>query len=114
MEFRQLLRYYKLSRFYYFNSNSNINDDISFLYLHINIAINHFIPKQRRHKLIYPIWFSKELKILIKQKQIAHLAYKTLNLPESYISFSNFQFNVKISDIVIIMYILITFKTHLK
>lgn len=81
--------------FNYFNSNSNINDDISFLYLHINIAINHFIPKQRRHKLIYPIWFSKELQILIKQKQIAHLAYKTLNLPESYITFSNLRFQFK-------------------
>jgi len=81
--------------FNYFNSNSNINVDISFLYLHINIAINHFIPKQRRHKLIYRIWFGEELKILIKQKQIAHLAYKTLNLPESYITFSNLRFQCK-------------------
>lgn len=81
--------------FNYFNSNSNINYDISFLYSHINTAINNFIPKQRRHKLLYPIWFSKELKILIKQKQIAHLAYKTLNLPDSYNNFSNLRTQCK-------------------
>lgn len=35
------------------NLNYNINDDIDFLYSHINIAIINFIPKIRRHKLNY-------------------------------------------------------------
>lgn len=72
-----------------FNFNTNINYDVEFLHFNINIAINKFVTKLRRHKLFHPIWFSKELKILFKQKQNSHLVFKTLNSPESYLHFSN-------------------------
>jgi hypothetical protein len=52
-----------------FNLNSNINDNLDTFYSHINYAITNFIPKVRSHKLSYPPWFSKELKVLIKENK---------------------------------------------
>ena len=53
----------------FFNSNSNINENLDTFYYHIDYAINNYIPKSRRHKLCFPIWFSNELITKIKEKK---------------------------------------------
>ena len=55
-----------------FNCKFNINDNLDTFYSHIDYAITNFVPKVRRHKLSYPVWLSKELKILIKKKKNMH------------------------------------------
>jgi len=60
-----------------FNTNSNINENIDTFYYHINYPIKNYILKSRRHKLCFPIWFSNELKTLIKEKK-AHFTFKIL------------------------------------
>jgi len=51
-----------------FYSNFNINENLNTFYYHIDYAIKNYILKNRRHKLCIPIWFSNELKTLIKVK----------------------------------------------
>jgi len=88
----------------------NINDNLDTFYFPIDCAINNFIPKNRRHNLSYPYWFSKKLKILIKEKQNAHLILKTLKTPVSYFYFYNIRKKCKTTiDIVIKNYFLIKF-----
>lgn len=93
-----------------FNFNSNINDNLDTFYSYIDYAINHFIPKVRRHKLSYLAWFSKELKILIEEKQNARI-FKILKTPTAYLNiFQIFVTNVTLLDIGIIIYLLIKLK----
>lgn len=72
-----------------FNSNSNINENLDTFYYHIDYTIKNYIPKSRRHKLCFPIWFSNELKTLIKEKKKAHSTFKILKTTVSYTYFSN-------------------------
>jgi len=66
-----------------FCSNTNINENLDTFYYHIDYAIQNYIPKSRRHKLCFPIWFSNELKILFKEKK-SHSTFKILKTTVSY------------------------------
>lgn len=46
-----------------FSNNSNINDDLDFLYSRISFSVNKSVSKTRRHKLSYLVWFSRESKV---------------------------------------------------
>jgi hypothetical protein len=59
--------------------------------------MDSFIPKIQKHKDNFSIWFSKELKILIKQKKVAHDTYKYTNKTKNYTIFSNLRTKCKYS-----------------
>lgn len=69
--------------------NSDINYNINTFYSHINQKINNCVPINCSHKLNNPLWFSYELKLLIRQKKNTHYIFKTLNTTESYLKFSS-------------------------
>ena len=75
--------YVKLIFFNYFNKN-NINNSLNFTYNHIYYAIDSFILLTSIIKSSYQILFSKELKLLIKQKKIIHSNSKKLNNLDLY------------------------------
>lgn len=60
-------------------------------------AIDSYIPKRAYINHKFPIWFSNDLKSLIKQKKIAHFLYKTSNSLSDYSVFSTLRLdkNVK-------------------
>ncbi|KAF0749102.1 Reverse transcriptase domain-containing protein [Aphis craccivora] len=49
-------------------TNNNLNDCLQVFHGHINYIIDNFIPKMQKYNFKFPIWFSKELRCLIKQK----------------------------------------------
>jgi len=71
-----------------FNYNSNINENLDTFYCHIDYVIKNYTPKSRIYKLCFPIWFSYELKCIIKEKK-AHSTFKILKTTVSYTYFSN-------------------------
>lgn len=78
----------------YFTKN-NLNDCLEVFYGHINYIIDHFIPKIQKHDFKFPIWFSKELRCLIKQNKIAHDLYKHSNDLKNYFEFSKLRSKCK-------------------
>lgn len=81
-DFTSIISYIgSINWFNLFNCKFNINDNLDTFYSHIQYAITSFVPKVRRHKLSYPAWFSKELKMLIKKKKYAHHIFKILKTP---------------------------------
>lgn len=69
--------------------DNDVNDNLDFFYSQINYVIDSFIPKLNRHNIKYPIWFSKELIYIIKQKTHAHNIYKASNNLNLYNEFSS-------------------------
>jgi hypothetical protein len=76
-DYKSIIKYFAIIN--WFNLfNSDINYSINVFYSYINYAINNFIPLICKYKSKYPKWviFSKELKLLIKQKHNAHYTFK--------------------------------------
>lgn len=62
----------------YIYQSDDINSNLSLLYSNILSVINDFVPTitGNHHFNNFPTWFSYELKCLIKEKNIIHLAFK--------------------------------------
>lgn len=61
----------------------------------LNKAINTFIPKKRVSPYCLPPWYSSKLKLLLRQKKIAHLLYKKFNNIPDYKRVSRLRANCK-------------------
>jgi len=72
---------------YYIYQNNDINSNISdkfILFKHFTV-INDFVPTFTiSHQSNFFIWFSYELKCIIKEKKLNHLASKKSNYTSDY------------------------------
>lgn len=71
---------------------SKYNDISSMLHEFYSIlfsAIDSFIPKKKIFSSKFPIWYSKDLKSLIKQKKLLHVIYKISKSNLDYLHFSS-------------------------
>jgi hypothetical protein len=73
-----------------------LNDAISHFYNFIYEAIHLYIPLRTYHSSKYKIWFSNELKNLIRRKKLAHLNFKNHTVNEIIYYFQIFENNVKV------------------
>ncbi|CAI6352586.1 unnamed protein product [Macrosiphum euphorbiae] len=85
---------------------NKINWSLTFLNLDINTAVNKFnsichevllkhVPIVTYNYNSFPIWFNKELRLLIKEKKRAHFKYKQSNHVSDYFTFSNLRLQCK-------------------
>jgi hypothetical protein len=80
----------------FFKLNSNINILVDEFYSLLFFTINLNIPKKNRfssHK--FPIWYSSNLKNLLKQKNIAHALFKYSNSHTNYLKSSTLRAKCK-------------------
>ena len=75
--------------------NGNINNAVEQFYQILESAISLFVTLKRRYTSSYPIWFSGDLKQLIREKKAAHLKYKNNSTIDNYLYFSNLRSRCK-------------------
>lgn len=75
--------------------NNNIDSCLDLFYNHIRFSMDHYIPKIQKRNFDFSKWFSKELKIHIKQKKMAHDIYKYSNNIKNDLKFSNIRAKCK-------------------
>lgn len=74
----------------------NVEDAINNLYTTFNNAIEKHVPQvTRSNTYVYPVWYSRELIRLIKEKAKAHANWKRHNNKFEYQIFSELRANVK-------------------
>lgn len=81
-----------------FITNSNNLDDVTneFYYI-VNSLINRYVPKVRcGGTYSYPVWYSKALINLIKEKSKIHAFWKRYHNPQDYLDFSELRKRQKI------------------
>jgi len=73
----------------------NIDETVEQFYSILYKSINNYVPMKFIYNTSYPVWYSKLLKSLIKDKKIAHLIYKQSNNVSDYINFSRLRAKCK-------------------
>lgn len=69
---------------------------MNFLYAHLKKVIELYVPVSNvSKKCTYPSWVSSDLKMLIRDKKIAHGAWKASGLRHDYLAFSNLRAKCK-------------------
>ena len=72
----------------YFDNN-NLELSTSYFYDMLYKIIDSHVPKNKMSFSTYPIWYSTELKQLLKSKSEAHAIHKISLLPSDYLIFSD-------------------------
>lgn len=76
-------------------SGLDINSAVHKFHIVCHDTLTKFVPKIRYTFNSFPIWFSMELKQLIKSKKIVHLKYKKFKNNSYYNKFSNLRLQCK-------------------
>lgn len=72
-----------------FHSSNDIVTNVEQFYSILFFSINLYIPKRKITSYKFPNWFSNKLKLLIKNKNIAHASYKKSYDHLEYLKFSS-------------------------
>jgi hypothetical protein len=73
----------------------HVNDNLSHFYNILMNIIDTHVRKSVRRKQKFPVWFSRELVVLLQLKRQAHKAYKRSDNRDDYRVFSNLRARVK-------------------
>jgi len=96
----RLANYFSMRNYFnYFNlicwddemQSMDLNTSVLFLTSHIIHALNLFIPKKLCYKSSYPVWYSSELKALVRKKKCAHKRFKKSSNYNDYLSFTYYR-----------------------
>jgi len=69
----------------------DLNTSVLFLTSHIIHALNLFIPKKSCYKSSYSVWYSNELKALVRKKKCAHKCFKKSSNYNDYLLFTYYR-----------------------
>lgn len=78
-------------------SHSDINDNLLCFYDILGTIMNNYIKKKTLRKSRYPVWYSKTLIRLIREKDRLHKKWKNYSNAVDYISFSCLRKRVKLT-----------------
>lgn len=87
-DYRKIIKYIGDSLSVIKFNTCNVNEYIDQFYSILYDVINNFVSQKQIYNNLYPIWFSNELKKLLKEKKIAHITYKKYNNISEYLHFS--------------------------
>lgn len=88
-DYESINKYFSTVNWSSLTDSETVDKAVEFLYDHIRVAIQKYVPKVLVHGTYqYPIWYSRALINIIKEKSKAHSRWKRYKNPTDYDTFS--------------------------